>query len=150
MILKLDLEKAYDRLEWNFFLDSLNCLDIPQDLKSLIFHCIYSASMSINWNGARSEAFNMSRGLRQGDPISPYLFVLCLERLGHRIKDAINFGDWLPYNFGVGDSPKIFHMCFADGLILVAEASMNQVDCINSILHSFYSKSGQKVNLHKS
>lgn len=61
IVLKLDLEKAYDRLEWSFVMHSLNCLCIPQELQDLIFHCIFSASLKINWNGSQSESFSSSR-----------------------------------------------------------------------------------------
>lgn len=81
--MKLDLEKAYAILEWSFIMETLVLLGIPADLRSLIFHCISSASLSINWNGLTTDAFHSSRGIRQGDLISPYLFVLRLESLGH-------------------------------------------------------------------
>lgn len=106
--------------------------------------------MRVDWNGSQSDSFTCSRCLRQGDPISPFLFVLCLETLGHSIKDVVDAGDGLPFSFGRGDSLKHSHMCSADDLILVDEASMNQVACIDSILHMLYSKSGQKVNFQKS
>lgn len=117
MAVKLDLEKAYDRLEWNFVMETLLILGIPENLRNLIFHCISSASLSINWNGCSSSSIVSSRGLRQGDPIFPYLFVLCLERLGHRITDAVEARDWIPFKFGRGIGPKLSHMCFADDLI---------------------------------
>lgn len=71
-------------------MDSLNLLVIPGNIKNLIFHCISSPNLSINWNGNKTPSFKNSRGLRQGDPISPYLFVLALERLGHRINDLVD------------------------------------------------------------
>ncbi|GAU38761.1 hypothetical protein TSUD_64920 [Trifolium subterraneum] len=110
-------------------MDTLVHLGIPQELQNLIFHCISSASMNINWNGNMAESSNPGRGLRQGDPLSPYLFVLCIERLGHMIKDAVTTGEWAPYSFGRGDCPKLSHICFADDLILVAEVTETQVDC---------------------
>lgn len=100
MIVKLDLEKAYDRLEWTFIMDTLDCLGLPGDVKQLILYCLSSASLSINWNGSPTNPFRSSRGVRQGDPISPYLFVLCLERLGHKIKDVVAAGAWRPFGFG--------------------------------------------------
>ncbi|MCH86708.1 RNA-directed DNA polymerase (Reverse transcriptase), partial [Trifolium medium] len=73
MIIKLDLEKAYDRLEWNFIEDTLMKLQLPHQLISLIMKCISPNSLSLNWNGSITDSFKSSRGLRQGDPISPYL-----------------------------------------------------------------------------
>ncbi|GAU35861.1 hypothetical protein TSUD_63510 [Trifolium subterraneum] len=111
--------------------------------------CISSASMSINWNGDPTSKFYSSRGLRQGDPLSPYLFVLALERLGHYIQDRVNNGSWKPLSFGRG-GPKVSHICFADDLVLVAEANMEQVILIKDVLDSFCSNSGQQINLNKS
>lgn len=150
MIVKLDLEKAYDRLEWPFIMDTLQTLGLPERIQDVIFHCISSANMSINWHGSPMGNIKSSQGIRQGDPISPYLFVLCLEKLGHKINDAINNGAWIPFSFGRGDSPKISHMCFADDIILVAEASVNQVEVMKGILQDFCAVAGQKINLAKS
>jgi hypothetical protein len=111
---------------------------------------VSSATLSINWQGTASDPFSSTRGLRQGDPISPYLFILCLERLGHSIQDAVVMGNWKPFKVGRGIGPAISHMCFADDLILVAEASSDQSNLIRSILKEFCDASGQKLNLHKS
>lgn len=67
MILKMDLEKVYDRLEWSFVMDSLQCLGIPSGIQSVIYHCISSASVRVNWNGNSTDTFYSSRGLRQED-----------------------------------------------------------------------------------
>lgn len=109
MIIKLDLEKAYDRLEWSFIHDTLELLNFPPSMRELINVCISSAIMSINWNGNASSSFSSSRGLRQGDPIPPYMFVLSLERLSHRILDAVNNDDWILMTFGRRLGPKLSH-----------------------------------------
>lgn len=64
MIIKLDLEKAYDRFEWNFIRDTLFLVGLAPCLINLIEYCFNSVSMSINWNGDNSESFQSSRGLR--------------------------------------------------------------------------------------
>ena len=86
MSIKVDLEKAYDRLEWSFTHQVLIAFQFPQNLIKLIMSCITTSKVSILFNGGALEAFAPSRGIRQGDPISPYLFILCMEYLGHLIE----------------------------------------------------------------
>nr|KYP36271.1 LINE-1 reverse transcriptase isogeny [Cajanus cajan] len=81
MAIKIDLEKAYDRLKWNFVKDTLQDIGLPQTFVNLIWASISSPRLRMVWNGEALEEFTPSRGIRQGDPISPYLFVLCMERL---------------------------------------------------------------------
>lgn len=155
MIIKLDLEKAYDCLEWNIVMDSLSLLDIPNHLKNIIFHCISSPSICINWNGNNTQFFNSSRGLRhrglrQRDPISPVLFVLAIERPCHKIYDLVAENRWNPHTFGRGNGPILSHICFADDIVLFAEANIDQVQVIREALDDFCSNSGQKVSLRKS
>lgn len=92
MMVKLDLEKAYDRLEWSFIKDTLMKLSIPPNLIGVIMLCVPSTSFRVLWNGKVTEEFKATQGLKQGDPLSPYLFVLCLERLGHLIEEKVGLG----------------------------------------------------------
>ena len=92
MLIKVDLEKAYDRLSWDFIFKTLCEAGIPSDLTHITMDCITSASMQILWNGECTEEFIPSQGIRQGDHISPYIFVLCIERLSHGIHRAVNTG----------------------------------------------------------
>lgn len=81
MAIKIDLEKAYDRLEWDFIKETLEDIGFPTSTIELIWWCISSPSIRILWNGEALDKFQPSRGIRQGDPLSSYLFVLSLERL---------------------------------------------------------------------
>jgi hypothetical protein len=89
MVFKLDLDKAYDRVNWNFLKDTLVKFKFPPIIISLIMFGITSASNKILWNGSKTDTFIPTRGLRQGDPLSPYLFVLCMERLGALINKQV-------------------------------------------------------------
>ncbi|KAG7559018.1 Reverse transcriptase zinc-binding domain [Arabidopsis thaliana x Arabidopsis arenosa] len=149
MLLKLDLEKAYDRIRWDFLEDTLRAAGLSATWINWIMQCVAGPSMSLLWNGEKTEAFQPSRGLRQGDPISPYLFVLCMERLCHLIDLAVVGKKWKPISLSQG-GPKLSHICFADDLILFAEASVAQIRVIRGVLERFCVASGQKVSLEKS
>lgn len=114
-----------------------------------IMQCVSGPTMNLLWNGEKTETFRPSRGLRQGDPISPYLFVLCMERLCHLIGKSIVDKKWKPIKLSRG-GPELSHVCFADDLILFAEASVAQIRIIRGVLETFCTASGQKVSLEKS
>lgn len=86
---KNDLSKAYDRLSWDFIESVLVETQLPNDLVKLIMHCITSTSFQISFNGELTNSFKAQRGIRQGDPLSPYIFVLCMEKLSHLIHSAL-------------------------------------------------------------
>lgn len=81
MATKVDLTKAFDQLEWSFLKHVLNLLSFPESFIKLVISCVTSPLYTILLNGAKLEPFSPSRGLRQGDPLSPNLFIICLEAL---------------------------------------------------------------------
>ena len=85
MALKIDLEKAYDNLEWSFIRDMLIRFNFPLDIIDIIMSCIFTVSTSILFNGEALDPIYPSRGIRQGDLLSSYLFILCMELLGQLI-----------------------------------------------------------------
>ena len=87
--LKLDLEKAYDHLKWSFIQETLEFFRIPPRLIELIMNMLSSTRFHIMWNGTLLPAIVSSSGIRQGDPLSPYLFILCLERLSILLEEAV-------------------------------------------------------------
>lgn len=91
----MDLEKAYDRISWSFLKQTLEFFQFPAGWIKLIMNCVSSTQFSVLINGEASDFFSPARGVRQGDPLSPYLFVLCMERLSGMIEDKVNSGSWL-------------------------------------------------------
>lgn len=95
-----------------------------------------------------TDEFSPTRGVRQGDPISPYLFVLAMERLGHAISLASSSGEWKPIK--MRRNGHLSHLFFVDEFVLFGEASKENVRCIQKILKRFCVYSGHKVNPSKS
>ena len=149
MAIKVDLEKTYDRLEWCFIHKVLQAYHFPQNIIKVIMSCVYSTKISILFNGGALEAFNPLRGLRQGNPISPYLFILCMEYLGHLIDKKCMEGVWKPLKAS-RDNIGISHLFFANGLILFAKVDEDSCEAISEVLDEFCEESGQKVSMEKS
>lgn len=87
--LKLDLDKAYDHLEWSFIKESLELFQVPPNLITLIMNTISSTCYHIQWNGVPLSEVIPGRGVHQGDPLSAYLFILCLECLSILLEKAV-------------------------------------------------------------
>jgi hypothetical protein len=147
--IKLDMAKAYDQVEWIFLEGMLLRLGFHASFVGLIMRCVTSVSFSIRINGVLSESFRPTRGIRQGDPISPYLFLICSEGLSSLLK---SIG---PMHMARGvrvsvHSPWISHLLFADDCIVFSEASQRGADRLRDILETYSRGSGQLVNREKS
>ncbi|XP_048611893.1 uncharacterized protein LOC106393218 [Brassica napus] len=128
-MLKVDLRKAFDCLRWDFILASLRALAIPESYIRLISECLSTASFSISINGALGGFFNSTKGIRQGDPMSPYLFVLLAARF-----DTGNIG-YHPRTENV----KISHLMFADDVMIFFDGNNNSLHGIAECLDDFAS-----------
>ena len=111
--------------------------------------CISIVSTSILFNGGMMEPINPSRGIRQGDPLSPYIFILCMEFLGQLIEGKCSEKLWNPVKASRSE-PSFSHLFFANDLVLFAKA--NQANCIaiREVLDTFCEKSGQTISESKS
>lgn len=92
-------------------------------MKNIVTTCVSNCQMKVNWNGEPTEYFSISRGIRQADPLSPYLFVLCVERLSQLIDYVVNSNIWKPIQLNK-KGPKLSLFFFADDLVLFAKASL--------------------------
>lgn len=149
MIWKVDLSKAYDKLSWTFIEQVLYELKLPENLIKLIMSCVTSTSFQVMLNGDLSDSFMAKRGIRQGDPLSPYLFVLCMEKLSHLICSAVDVKKWKPF-CASQSGPAVSHLFFADDLVLFSEASISQATILKKCMDTFCGLSGQSVNFDKS
>lgn len=150
MAVKLDLEKAYDLLDWSYIKACLLRFGFHYDWIELVMHCIKSVSFSIILNGSPQGWFQPSRGIRQGDPLSPYIFILAMEPLIRRFNSlAVNS----KAQVGILSSPlgfRISNLMFADDCLLFAKATKKATRNICKVLDAFSAASGQKINFHKS
>ena len=146
--LKLDLEKAYDQLEWHYIQDTLEFFQLPPTLITLIMNMISSTQFHVLWNGSPLPEVVPSRGLRQGDPLSPYLFILCLEHLSIQLTEAVQDKRLHPISFR--GRVRLSHLFFADDIFLFTRATAR--DCRNrgQILSRFCESSGQLMSITKS
>ena len=98
MLLKLDLSKAYDKLNWQFLAGILKAFGFMEEWTNWVMNMVASAFFSILVNGSPSSPFNVSRGIRQGDPLSPFLFIIVVEGVGRMLKKGeqqTEFRDYL-------------------------------------------------------
>lgn len=116
---------------------------------NVIMHGVTSVETNINWNGSKNDFFQPQRGIRQGHPISPYLFVLCMDKLTHLIEHVITKKQWKSFQVGRNDT-YISHLMFADDLLIFGEANEAQLICVKETLDIFCQMSGQEISNDKS
>ena len=136
MAIKIDLEKAYNKLEWSFIRDMLIRANLPANLIDIIMSCISMVSTSILFNGEALDPIYPSRGIRQGDPPSPYLFILCMEFLGQLIEEKCNAKLWQPVKASCG-GPAFSHIFFANDLVLFAKTDHVNCSVVKDVIDAF-------------
>ncbi|GJT01793.1 RNA-directed DNA polymerase, eukaryota, reverse transcriptase zinc-binding domain protein [Tanacetum coccineum] len=146
---KIDIQKAYDTISWEFLRETLEMFGFHKTMVSWIMTCVTSTKFSINVNGERVGYFKGGRGLRQGDPISPYLFTLVMEVLNLLIQKNIKESKVFKYHFGC-KSLKITHLCFADDLLMFCHGDPGSVKVLKQSLDEFSGYSGLLPNMQKS
>lgn len=143
MMIKLDLKKTYDKINWDFIYSALALFHFPQKWITLITICISYVQHSIIVKSCLSDFFSPKWGIRQGDPLSPYLFILCMELLTSLINKEVAGKRWTPISF---KDVKISHLLYADDVLLFAKVNKKTIKSIDSSLKSFLSFSSLNVN----
>ena len=152
LVCKLDIEKAYDSISWEFLYQVMNRRGFGSRWVRWIKWCISTASFSVLLNGSPAGFFPSSKGLRQGDPLSPYLFVIGMEVLGCLLNRAVegNYFAGSRIAVGRGEDLVISHLLYADDTLIFCQANIEQLKYLSWILMWFEALSGLKINLNKS
>jgi hypothetical protein len=148
-MLKIDLAKAFDRLEWNFISAALARKGLHAHFINLVHACISSPTFSVIINGQSYARFTSSRGVRQGCPLSLYLFVLAVNELSLALQEAMQNNNLTGISLGP-DCPPIHSLLFADHLLVCGNANIQEAAAMSRIISQFCRASGQVPNWNKS
>eukprot|EP00253_Pinus_taeda_P006734 PITA_06734 len=148
MLLKLDLSKAFDKLSWSYIQQMLISFGFCSTWVRWIMSLITSSHFSLLFNGFPSRPFKPSRGIRQGDPLSPFLFVIMAEGLGRHIKQALQSNQLR--GISIHNSLASSHQQFVDDTILYGYPLAQEASRLKSLLNDFSDASGTQVNSSKS
>jgi reverse transcriptase-like protein len=147
-MLKLDIQKAFDNVEWSFLFSLLQGLKFPKAFITWIRRCVETASFSLSLNGGYSESFRGRRGVKQGDPLSPLLFVISMEYLSRLVSLAFQQKK-LDYHTKCR-ATRIQCLLFADDLLMFCKANQKSLQGVKAVLSDFGAVSGLSINPAKS
>jgi hypothetical protein len=136
MFLKMDMEKAFDQMEWKFLLAIMKKLGFNDTWLGWIEACISSSSFSILINGSPYGMISPARGLRQGVPFSPFLFILGSEVLSRLMLHEASLGHINGIKIG-RNNPAINHLLFANDLLIFGQATISEALSIKSCLAKY-------------
>lgn len=144
MALKFDMSKAYDKMEWSFIEKVLISYGFDNHFVNLISQCISTTSLSVLINGSPHGRIFPQRGLRQGDPLSPYLFIICSEILSRLFARKEEEGSFRGIKIAV-EYPPVTHLLFADDLIVFTKAEHKDANAVMDVLEVYKQWSGQEI-----
>lgn len=147
--LKLDLSKAFDRMNWSYIQSLLPLYGFPEKLCNWIMICVKSAEFSIVVNGRGDGFLKPKSGLRQGCALSPYLFILGMDLLSRGLSHLTNLGHLRGIKLA-HSAPSITNSLYADDLLLFGKAQPQEATALMAAINSFSEMSGQRVGIEKS
>ena len=116
---------------------------------SLVMHCVETVRFQVLLNGSPLRSFKPQRGIRQGDPLSPFLFILCSDVLSRLLLQQEREG--LIHGIKIArNAPPVSHLMFADDTILFCRANKEEAECLDACLEIYGKWSGQEINRQKS
>ncbi|GJR02880.1 RNA-directed DNA polymerase, eukaryota [Tanacetum coccineum] len=148
LIFKVDFEKAYDSVRWDFLDDILVKFGFGIKWRGWIQNCLNSSKGSILVNGSPTEEFQFYKGLKQGDPLSPFLFILVMESLHISFQRVVDVGMFT--GIKLSSSLNISHLFYADDAIFLGQWNDSNIDTLVHVMECFYRVSGLRINLCKS
>nr|XP_017221408.1 PREDICTED: uncharacterized protein LOC108198150 [Daucus carota subsp. sativus] len=143
MALKLDMSKAYDRVEWSFLRAMLEKLGFDRRLVNLLLECVTSARYRINHSGKEFGLIVPERGIRQGDPLSSYIFLICMEGLTTLIQENVRRKNIKGIKVARG-APILSHLFFADDNYIYCQANSEAANKVISMLQVYEKASGSE------
>ncbi|KAK2450768.1 hypothetical protein QL285_009870 [Trifolium repens] len=149
LALKIDISKAYDRVDWGFMCGILERFRFDSKWIHWMMLCVSSVNYSVLVNYEKVGPIHPGRGLRQGDPLSPYLFILVTEGLSSLIKHSVENGDLHGVKICRG-APLVSHLLFVDDCFLFCRANLDETNHLMQILKMYEQASGQEINMTKS
>ncbi|GKV50258.1 hypothetical protein SLEP1_g56970 [Rubroshorea leprosula] len=148
-LFKVDFEKAYDKVCWEFIEYMMMRMGFYATWRKWIQECLESSSVSILVNGSPTNQFPVNKGIRQGDPLSPFLFLIVAEGLNGLLASEVEKGRYKGVEVGSGDV-MVMHLQFADDTIFFGDATEDNIWVIKCIMRTFELASGLKINFRKS
>ncbi|XP_012828896.1 PREDICTED: uncharacterized protein LOC105950125 [Erythranthe guttata] len=149
MAIKVDLTTAFDMIEWKLLLNILSILGFSNTFSGWIEECISTSRLSFLINGAAYGNMQPTRGIRHGDPLSPFIFVTYIELLSRLLTFEENNGNFKGIKIS-RTSHSISHLLFAYDLVIFCRANTQDATCIRNTLNKFSLWSSQKANTSKS
>ena len=150
LLFKVDFEKTFDSIDWSYLEVVMKKMNFPTLWHKWILECITTTSASVLVNGCPTDEFRFERGLRQGDPLSPFLFLIAAEGLHVMMNALVEAGLFTSYKVGADNLASITHLQFADDTLLVGDRSWANIRALKALLLLFEASFGLKVNFHKS
>ena len=145
---KVDLSKAYDRVDWGFLKRVMIKLGFAHRWVDWIMSCVTSVRYFVKLNGAQLDSFAPSRGLRQGDPLSPFLFLFVADGISTLLRQGVDADKVEPIRV-CPRAPGVSHLLFADDTILFFRADRDHALRIHDILNTYSVATGQLINRDK-